>query len=111
MPDFPQITNPDYGLEEQTHKPQVRTEFESGHVQSRARATRERRRWRMSWQTLPDAEYQALAQFFTDNQGGSFAWTHPRTGQVFTARFSGDSLSARAAGPGYWQASLEIEEV
>ena len=77
MPDFPDIMKPDYDLSEEIILPQVRTEFEAGYVHSRPRVTRARRRWSLTWKALPELDYQLLATFFTDNQGSTFAWTHP----------------------------------
>ena len=89
MATFPDITAPSYGLEEETYRPQIRTEFENGAVQSRPRFTGTKKRWpNLSWAVLEESEFQTLEAFFIANQGLTFTWTHPVTSAVYTCRFS-----------------------
>lgn len=111
LPRFPSITAPDYGLDERLYKPQVRQEFEAGYVQSRPRFTRARRRWSLSWSSLPEIEYQALAAFFTEHQGSAFEWEHPRTHVIHVCRFSGDELPGTISRPGRRSVQCLMEEV
>lgn len=101
---------PDRGLEEELFLPQLRTEFESGAVQSRRRATRARRRWPLMWSALTETHYQTLEEFFLANQGGTFTWTHPVTSTSYTCQFSGDSLKSGHNSAGYRSADCPIEE-
>ena len=111
MTNWPSIIVPSFPLEVEVYKPQVRTEFEGGYVQSRPRTTRAVRRWTLTWSSLPEADYQALAAFFVANQGGSFEWTDPVTGTGYTCRFSDDELVFSAIKPGRRQGECRIEEV
>ena len=111
MADFPSIPSADFGTEEEVYKPQIRTEFEAGYVQSRPRTTREIRRFPLSWSVLSEADYQTLETFFKANQGNSFNWTHPVTAAAYVCRFSTDSLKSVWIGPGYRAVQCPIEVV
>lgn len=108
---FPSISIPQIGTGEETYLPQVRTEFEGGYVQSRKMFTRERGKFSLVWNALPEAEFQTLQAFFVANQGDSFTWTHTITSASMTMRFSGDSISGRVVSPGERSVTLDIEEV
>jgi hypothetical protein len=93
MADFPSIRTSDWNqFSENFRKGQVKTKFESGHVHSRARETRGRWQFQIGWNWLTRADYDALAQFFEQNIGGKFNWTHIVTGTVYEVRFSEDVL-------------------
>lgn len=111
MADWPSISNPDYGLEEDHYKPQIRTEFEGNYVQSRARATRSINRWNLTWALLLEADFQTLLTFFDTNLGSSFTWVHPVTSVSYTCRFSQDTLKSTINLDGYRNVSCMIEEV
>lgn len=114
MATFPTLSTPSFGTEVEVYKPQVRNEFEGGYVQSRARASREVRRWTLKWRALPEADYQTLATFFAANQGNFFDWTEPVTSVAYTCRFSGDSLRSSHVDKGstnYRSVEVGIEEV
>ena len=111
MATWPNVPAPDFGTVEEVYKPQVRTEFEGGYVQSRPRTSRAIRRWPLAWSYMAEGDYQTLHTFFLTNQGGSFDWTHPLSAAVYVCRFSGDYLKSSWAGPGYRQVECPIEEV
>jgi hypothetical protein len=111
MADWPSIDNPDYGLDEEYYKPQVRQEFEANYVQSRPRSTRGRSRWALHWDLLSEADYQTLLAFFAANQGGVFTWIHPISSASYTCRFSGDVLKSRIVMPDCRAVDCPIEEV
>jgi hypothetical protein len=96
--------------------PQVRTEFENGAVQSRARATSARRIFILGWHALSNANYETLVTFFEDYQGTTFVYTHPVTAGSYTCRFSEDALppakvSGWRSGTECWElTNLKIEE-
>jgi hypothetical protein len=104
------IPNPDYGLKEEIYLPTVRTEFEAGYVQSRRLANRPRRRYSMSWKSMPEAAFQALATFFLTYQGDEFTWTDPVTAVVRTLLFSEDQLDSTISRPGRRTVTLKLEE-
>jgi len=111
MANWPAISPPAYGLEEEVYRPHVRSEFEVGYVQSRPRSLRSVRRWRLSWDLLSESDYQLLKTFFETYQGGSFTWTHPVSAVQYTCRFSGDSLPSRIVAAGWRSCECPIEEV
>ena len=69
-------------LEENIEDPVIRTEFEGGVVQTRAKFTRMRGTWVLSWANLNGADYRTLRNFYRQTSGGalSFNWVHPREG-------------------------------
>ena len=110
MADFPNIRLPSE-IEETTEDPAIRTDFESGIVQSRARYTKQRRTWTLSWIALTNSEYQILRNFYLSVSGGSlvFSWKHPYEDTTFLVRFNGE-LKAKNSQRDYWDLSLTIEE-
>ncbi|MEW5724398.1 MAG: hypothetical protein AB1896_14905 [Thermodesulfobacteriota bacterium] len=111
MVDFPNIKKPGLvGFEEETVYPQIRSEFESGVVQSRPAFTKARQRWVLRWNALSDSDYSALITFFKANQGNTWNWTHPATSEVFVCRFSEDSIRSKVVAPGLRQLEVPIEE-
>jgi len=117
MPAWPSIEDPEQVLwSEYYQKGQIRTEFENGAVQSRARATSGRWVFIMGWNVLSNADYTALVAFFDANIGGTFTYTHPFKDTSHTCRFSDDKLpeakifGARDSAPSWQLTGLQIEE-
>lgn len=100
MNNWPSIQNPDYGFEEEIYRPQKKTEFEANYIQVYPTASRSRRRFLLSWSYLPETDFQTLADFFEDNQGKAFIYTHPLTNTSHTCVFSSDSLKGKPLSPG-----------
>lgn len=100
MADWPNIAQVSQDLFAQyKQKGQIRTEFENGAVQSRARATSARWVFLLGWKALGQTDYATLCTFFDNNMAGTFNWTHPVTSMVYVVRFSEDQLpEARPAG-------------
>lgn len=110
MADWPSISNPDI-FEEESYKPSIRTEFEGNYVQERALSTRVRRRWKLGWTKLTDANYSTLKTFFGTNKGTFFNWTHYLSSTVYVSIFSDNGLKATWASPGFWRVEANIEEL
>lgn len=111
LPEFPQTLGaPEYPLKEAFYKPQVRTEFENGSVQSRPRFTRGRHQFTLTWDAMPAADYATLEQFFNEFQSCLFWWAHPLTGKRYQCRFSGDKLEGELTELDFYKVSLAIEE-
>ena len=106
---WPSIQNPTYPLQEEYFKPQIKQEFESGHVQSRARATVAKRRWTLNWRSLPEADWVSLVAAFNTDQGTTFTWTHPVSGE-YTVRYAANSLTSTIVAPNLRTASVALEE-
>jgi len=107
---WPSIQAPSYPLEEIVFKPQIKSEFESGYVQSRPRATIAKRRFTLRWKAMSDAHFSSLCSAFTADVGSTFSWNHPATGSAYTVRYTSDSIESSVTVPGYRQVQLSIEE-
>jgi len=116
MADFPSIANPSEFV--QTYrKGQIKGRFEDGTVFSRAKETRARFKFTLSWKSLSGTDYIALITFFNSNIGTTFTYTHPLTSTEYTVRFAQDELpKARNVGfmgvydTGWEIMGLELEE-
>jgi phage-related protein len=99
-------------LDETTEDPVIRTEFESGIVQTRARYTRMRGTWVLGWANMRGAHYRTLLNFFKQMKGGalSFNWTHPKNSTTFEVRFKG-VLSAKHTVMDCYNVTLTLEQV
>ena len=109
MADFPNIQLPS-GMTEHTIKGQIKSDFAAGYVQSRAKWTRSRKQFSLSWGVMSDADKQTLQTFFDENIGGTFNWTHPLTNTTYTVRFSDDELLAIYVPVSWWKVDLNLEE-
>lgn len=110
MAAWPSIQDPSYPFNESIQKRQIRSNFESGHVLSRAGSTVSKRIFELSWNAMPEADYQTLKTFFETNIGLTFTWTHPVTLEVITARFSEDKIDTTIPFPNYRKVKAMIEE-
>jgi phage-related protein len=99
-------------LDETTEDPVVRSEFESGIVQTRARYTRMRGTWALGWANMWGPDYRTLLDFYRQMKGGalSFSWTHPRNDTTFEVRFKGE-LNAKHTVMDFWNVALTLEQV
>ena len=82
----------------------------AGYVQSRAKWTRSRKVFELSWNAMSDADKETLETFFGDNIGGTFTWTHPLSGISYTVRFVEDELLMQYVYVLEWQISITLEE-
>jgi phage-related protein len=108
---YPNVQLPS-GCEEVTEDPSIRSEFEDGIVQTRAKFTRLRRTWALSWEYMWGADYRILRSFYEQMRGGAlaFIWTHPTEGVSFEVRFR-DTIRASNQSYDYWNVSLTLEQV
>jgi len=117
MADFP--TSPVPSRQFFSQKPikaQIKTPFESGAGQSRPKHTKMRWTFTIGWDIITQAQYVTLYEFFRDNVGSSFNWTHPISAVVHVVRFADDELpEAKHAGHingvfGWEISGLKLEE-
>ena len=111
--DWPDVQLPS-GLDETTEDPSISTEFGTGIVQTRARYTRMRRTWELSWANMRGVDYRALRAFYELARGGSlpFNWTHPKDRRIYNVRFKGDlKSSATATQMGCMSVKATLEQV
>lgn len=106
---WPTIQAPSFPLEESSVKPQIKTEFESGYVQSRARATVAKRRFKLRWKAMTEANWLSLKSAFEADQGSTFTWTHPVSNE-YTVRYANDELSSTLFSTGLRQVEVDLEE-
>jgi hypothetical protein len=106
---WPTIQAPSFPLSEDVYKPQYKNEFEAGYVQSRPRATVSKRRWKLQWKAMKEAHWDLLAAAFIADQGNTFTWTHPVSGE-YTVRYVGDGVSSAIFANGLRQVSVDLEE-
>lgn len=92
---WPAIAKPDFPLGDDRQYPVVRTEFETGAVQTRLRFSKQRIVCTLNWNAMSETDYQTLETFFDANQGLTITWTHPVTSASYTVRFRGDSLQSQ----------------
>jgi hypothetical protein len=106
---WPSIQAPGFPLEEEVFRPQIKSEFEAGYVQSRPRATVSKRRWKLNWRSMSEADWVSLAGAFAADQGSSFTWNHPVSG-TYTVRYAGDGMRSTIFANGLRQVSVDLEE-
>jgi hypothetical protein len=98
MADFPFISvkgdkTSDHKLFKQVrNRPQVRTPFEDGAVQSRGKVTLSRWKFQVGGDLMTTVQMDTLTDFFDDNQGETFNFVHPIRGTSHVVRFSEDEL-------------------
>lgn len=107
---WPSIAKPDFPMEEERSFPVLRSEFESGAVQTRLRFSKKRLIANLSWAAMTEANYGTLETFFDANQGLTFTWTHPVTSVAYTMRFKGDSLQSSHIANGRRTVTVGLEE-
>ncbi len=111
---FPDIAKPVYPLTEEWEDVGLISEFEDGSQISRPRFTRSRGKWVLTWNALPDADYQKLIQFWRDTAKGksmAFDWTHPVTGgEPYKVRFA-EKQSFKNVAPGLWSGEVTLCEI
>lgn len=116
---FPSIKMPDYGgYTEQVYKPSRRTESDANTISVRPKLAYARRRFTLSWNSLPQADYTTLKTFFINHAGLMFNFTPYGEATAITCVFSDDELTfvavkvdARSNGALRWKGEVNIEEV
>lgn len=108
------LPDPHVPLSENISMLTVRTPFEAGYVQTRARFTKSRRSFSLVWTFMSVADRDILVQFYEETvKGGaeSFDWTHPTDGTSYEVRFKADSLAFQTIAKDLFSVSCELEEV
>lgn len=79
----------------------VRTEFEAGYVQTRAKSTTAPREFKFTHRGLSSAEVTTWVAFWEARKGGAeaFDFTNPRTGAVIPCRFKHSGSDAPVIDP------------
>lgn len=114
MATWPSIAEPMFPIKETTELPTAKSSKEGPYVQYRKKWTKSKKHFQLEWDemvSLLEADYQILEQFFYENQGVSFTWTHPVTSIVYTVVFDQDSLDSTIVFPGFRALSIKIREL
>lgn len=101
--------------EEAAFDPTLRSEFESGKIQTRARCTSAPIKWSITYRYLPDADKETLQTFEkVDVRYGaaSFNWTDPNDKEIHEVRFAKPiSYALDNNQPHKWCVQIELIEV
>lgn len=93
MPAFPTLSiAPTWPTDEEREDATIRSEMEGGYQHTRPRYTRIRRRFKVIYHMLPEADKSGAnkldALVTTVREGSdSFTWNHPATSTQYTVRF------------------------
>jgi len=94
---------PSYVYERSPEWRTLRTEFESGKFQTRAKWSSPRRRWHLVFSKISKNEAQQIVDFFNARKGRyeKFYWTCPLDNVQYTVYFDSDSITWRITNPPY----------
>lgn len=90
MANYPTLsTAPSYPIVEQRSDPTIKSEFDSGYMQTRPRYTRKKMVFNVNYDDIPNSDKGTLETFVDTVRGGAdyFNWTHPLTSTVYSVRF------------------------
>lgn len=113
MPNFPTLTTlPSYPIKMEREDQSIKNPAESGYVHTRARYTRQRRKWELRYQNMSQSDVNTLETFITTVSGTveSFTWTHPASGQ-YTVRFEANPKQSMEYWDNEYKYSYEISLV
>ena len=99
-----------YPITIDTEDPALRSAFEDGSEQTRAKFTRQRRVWTLAWPALSTADRGTLSAFFITTRGGSaaFLWTDDDS-NTHAVRFL--TFKEAQKTPGLFEIQIQIKEI
>ena len=109
---FPNIKAPSYPLDEVPEDAVIRSSMEDGTVKTRAKFTKNRFTYTLTWLALPNNDKIALEQFLrvtTKNGALAFNWTHP-SGEQKVVRLA-DMPVFSLTKVNYWRVNIKLQEV
>lgn len=112
-PVFPTLSHPpEYPLKETRIDQSLKSEVEKGYVVTRPRFTRTRKRIRVTYNVLSQADKNTLDTFVDTVKGDAniFTWTHPQSGTVYNVRFAKPPEFELFA-IDYWKTEFDLETV
>jgi phage-related protein len=115
---FPTLTeggvtiNCNYPISEQRANSVIRSEFDGGYVQTRARFTRIRKIWKITYTQLSAANKLLIDNFVTTVNCGadSFDWTNPQDSVTYSVRFLSPPISTYVS-YNRWNVVFDLEQV
>lgn len=99
-------------IQETTTNPALVSDTEDGAQITRAKFTRTRRTWQLTWPAITNEHYATLREFYNSCLGSShsFSWQHPLEHVNYTVRFSGD-LTAQCSTRNFWRVIVNLAQV
>lgn len=113
MADFPSIQFP-FSRKNTISKPQLKSEFESGTTQIRAKGTRAKEKWVLTWEHLPVSDWELLKTHFKENSGSSFLIKKEMINDSAnrTVVYSMDELTrSKSSIVGFYNVEVQVEEL
>jgi hypothetical protein len=113
MANFPSVQLPS-ARSRTVSKPQLRSDFESGSTQIRARGTRPKHKWTLTWEFIPKSDWELIHDHFVENSGSSFTVTKEMIYETTdrTVIYTTDELTAKSTPvKGYYSIELQFEEL
>jgi phage-related protein len=103
---------PDYPITEQFENSVIRSNFDGGYVQTRARFSRIRKQWSISYNNLTLANKLLITNFVATVNGGadSFTWVNPADSQSYSVRFQNPPISTLSSFA-RWNVKFVLEQV
>lgn len=111
--DFPAITKPS-SRQRTVSRPQIKSEFEAGYAQIRARGTRVKRSWTLSWNLMSLADWDMLVAHFTTNTGDSFTISKEMLfeSKDYVVMYSIDEIAGKSTSTkGRYSVEIKVEEM
>lgn len=112
MANWPSIDEPKK-IKERIIKVAHRSASESGYIATRAKWTGSRKAFSLFWPGMETVDKDTLETFFKDNQGTTFNWAHPVSGE-YTCVFSSDEIEFDSVGfssdTAIYAVTVDIEE-
>lgn len=103
---------PSYPLIEQVEDSVIRSNFDGGYVQTRARYTRIRKTWKINYSNLSNTNKNTLVAFLNTVNGGadSFTWTNPIDEVSYSVRFTIPPICSHTL-IDRWDVSFSLEQL
>jgi phage-related protein len=115
MSDFPTLSRPpEWEIKEDVLDSTIKSDFESGYVQTRPRFTSDRKKWsNVVYKNLNTSDVALLRAFITAVRGGSesFNWTNPDDSTTYIVRFDPVPTITYMATAHYYQAEMGFMQV
>ncbi|OED38493.1 hypothetical protein AB834_00840 [PVC group bacterium (ex Bugula neritina AB1)] len=104
---------PDFPFKEKTNFKTLKSTFESGHTQTRAKWNSPLKSWDILASNRSKTEVDDLLSFFSDRKGcfESFLWENPNDSLTYTVRFSNDSIVFSKTTANNYKVAFSLEEV
>jgi len=111
MADWPSSPAPDFQSQVEYLDRYITVEFDDGYQHVRPAWPRPRRRWRLHYSVLTEAEKDTLVNAYQSYRGQRFTFGDPLNGEgTFTVVIT-KPFGLRRSSPNTWEFEIELEEV